>query len=277
MSKTIAVLLTVFNRKEGTLRCLANLHKMNLPDECRMDVYLTNDGCTDGTPEAVRGQFPEVNVIDGDGTLYWNRGMYTAWEAAAKAYDYDYYLWLNDDTFLFPNCIEELIDDMTSVNNQAIVVATIRSRKEERTTYGGHVLKGQGLVVPNGQMQECRTMNGNCVLIPREVFRKCGNLDWTFRHAIGDLDYGYRARKAGFKVYSSKEWLGYCENNPKLPAWARPEVPFLKRVKNLYSPLGYAEPLPFFHYELRNFGVATAMKHFITINIRVCFPYLWKK
>lgn len=122
--KTIAVLLTVFNRKEGTLRCLANLHKMNLPDECHMDVYLTNDGCTDGTPEAVRGQFPEVNVIDGDGTLYWNRGMYTAWEAAAKAYDYDYYLWFNDDTFLFPNCIEELLDDMTSVNNQAIVVAT---------------------------------------------------------------------------------------------------------------------------------------------------------
>ena len=275
--KRIAVLLTVFNRKEGTLKCLANLRNVDLPEGYRIDIYMTNDGCTDGTPEAVREQFPEVTIVEGDGTLFWNRGMYKAWEAAAKAYDYDYYLWLNDDTFLMRNCLSELLDDVDSANDKAIIVATIRSCHQEKTTYGGHVLNGEGLVVPNGKMQECCTMNGNCVLIPRAVFKKCSNLDWTFRHAIGDLDYGYRARKAGFRIYSSKEWLGYCENNPKLPAWARPEVPFLKRVHNLYSPLGYAEPVPFFHYELRNFGLATAIKHFISINIRVCFPSLWKK
>ena len=111
----------------------------------------------------------------------------------------------------------------------------------------------------------------------RHIYHVCGNLDWTFRHAIGDLDYGYRARKAGFKIYASKTYLGYCEKQPRLPAWACSDVPFPKRIKNLYSPLGYAEPIPFFRFERRNLGLYTAIKHFITIHIRVLFPWLWKQ
>ena len=134
----MAVLLTVFNRKEGTLRCLANLSDMELPDGCQMDVYLTNDGCTDGTPEAVREMFPDVNIIDGDGTLYWNRGMYTAWEAAASAYAYDYYLWLNDDTFLYNDCIKTLYEASAVKENRSIIVgATVDTVTRQRVTYGG--------------------------------------------------------------------------------------------------------------------------------------------
>lgn len=275
--KYVAALLTVHNRKEKTLKCLSCLFSQNIPEDYSFDVYLTDDGCTDGTPEAIREQFPSVNIIQGDGNLYWNRGMYVAWEAASKAKDYDYYLWLNDDTHLMPFCVKRLLELSKECDNQAIIVAAIRSQHEERITYGGHSMTGKGLVIPNGNRQECATMNGNCVLIPRGVHDECGNLDWTFRHAIGDLDYGYRARKLGFKIYTSKEYLGFCEKNPKLPAWARKEVPLMERIKNLYSPLGYAEPLPFFHYECRNFGYLTAIKHFLYIHIRVLCPWLWKR
>lgn len=274
--KTIAVLLTVYNRKEKTLLCLHNLFGQELPEGCTMDVYLTDDGCTDGTPEAVAKQFPQVNIIKGNGNLFWNRGMYTAWQAASERKDYDFYLWLNDDTFLMQRCLSEMIGSSDECGDKYIIVATIRSKSEEKPTYGGHKIKGKGIIVPNGTLQECATMNGNCVLIPREVYKVCGNLDWAFRHAIGDLDYGYRARKAGFKVYASKKYLGFCELNPRLPQWARPDVPLRERIKNLYSPLGYAEPLPFFHYECRNFGVPTAVKHFLSIHLRVLFPGLWK-
>lgn len=75
----------------------------------RVDVYLTNDGCTDGTPEAIALQYPKVYIINGDGNLFWNRGMYTAWQEAAKK-DYDFYIWLNDDTILLPNALRILLD-----------------------------------------------------------------------------------------------------------------------------------------------------------------------
>ena len=60
--KSIAVLLTVFNRKEKTLQCLGNLYKQLPIQGYSVDIYLTNDGCTDSTPEAIAQKFPEVNI-----------------------------------------------------------------------------------------------------------------------------------------------------------------------------------------------------------------------
>ena len=272
--QTIAVLMTVYNRKDKTLKCLTNLYAQLPLKGYLVDVYLTNDGCTDGTQDAVSKQFTQINIINGDGNLFWNRGMYTAWKEASKK-DYDFYLWLNDDTLLFPNALDNLVNSSHKNNDEVIIVAAIRANNQEITTYSGHNEKG--LVTPNGKLQLCNSFNGNCVLIPRFVYKKLGNLDWKFRHAIGDLDYGYRATKAGIKIYTSDKYLGICDKNPQLPAWARKEVPLKKRLKNLYSPLGYAEPIPFFHYELKNFGIITAIKHFVSIHIRVLFPGLWKK
>ena len=74
--KTIAALITCFNRKEKTILCLTNLFKQPLLNNFELDVFLTDDGCTDGTAEAVGKMFPQVHIIKGDGNLFWNRGMY---------------------------------------------------------------------------------------------------------------------------------------------------------------------------------------------------------
>lgn len=271
--KTIAVLLTVFNRKDKTLRCLQCLYAQKPVDDCQIDVYLTDDGCTDGTPEAVREKYPQVNVIDAKGDLFWNRGMYTAWEEAAKK-DYDFYMWLNDDTYLYDNAVMTLFDNSQKCANKSVIVSATKDSNENVTTYSGK--NRHGKIIPNGTLQECDTFNGNCVLIPRCVFKKVGNLDWAFRHAIGDLDYGYRVKAAGFKSFVAPIHLGTCDNCQHQPDWVNANVPLRKRLKNLYSPLGYAEPLPFFHYERKNFGLLIAIRHFVTIHIRVFFPQLWK-
>src|SRR5512138_1923464 len=108
--KTIAALLTVHNRKHKTLLCLQSLYNQILTEGYKLDVYLTDDGCTDGTPEAIREEFPQVTIIKGDGSLFWNRGMYAAWTKATEIADYNYYLWLNDDTELFDDSLIELLD-----------------------------------------------------------------------------------------------------------------------------------------------------------------------
>lgn len=273
--KRIAVLITVFNRKDKTLLCLENLYSQEIHDDYEFDVYVTNDGCTDGTPEAIMEEFPQVHIINASGNLFWNRGMYTAWKEAGK-YDYDFYLWLNDDSFLMAGAICNMLKVSSKHDDNAIIVAAFKSKIKECVTYGGYGVNGK-LLVPNGHLQKCVNMHGNCVLIPKSVYDVCGNLDWRFHHAIGDHDYCYRARKAGINVFLSEKFLGYCESNPQLPKWTRPEVPFIERWKNLYSPLGYAEPVPFFYYEMKNFGLFTALKHFISIHIRVIFPWLWKQ
>lgn len=136
--KHIAVLLTVFNRKEKTLLCLKNLYQQTIPYEYQMDIYLTNDGCTDGTPEAVKEQYPQVNIINAQGNLYWNRGMHLAWQTAAKTKDYDYYLWINDDTFIYEGAIENLLSTATLHKGKAIITSACEDTKTHSyITYGG--------------------------------------------------------------------------------------------------------------------------------------------
>ena len=273
--RSIAILMTCFNRKDKTMKCLEALYQYSMPENYHFDVFLVNDGCTDGTGEAVAAQFPQVNIILGTGSLFWNRGMHLAWATAAKSKDYDFYLWINDDTTLYENAVEKLFSVYHGVGgNEVLVCASLQSPTTKEISYGG--FGENGLLVPNGTPQECLTMNGNCVLIPRQVYQKTGNLDYCFRHAIGDMDYGYRARKTGAKIYTTPDFVGTCENNPTLPKWCLKEIPLLKRIKILYSPLGYAEPVPFFIYEKRHFGIFVAIKHFISIHIRVIFPTLWK-
>ena len=140
--QSLAILLTVFNRKAKTLQCLQNLYAQLPIEGYTVDVYLTDDGCTDGTPEAVKELFPAVNIIHADGNLFWNRGMYRAWSRAAETKDYDYYMWLNDDTTIRPDALGVLLQTSVACENKCIVVGTTCATGNPATiTYGGRTEK----------------------------------------------------------------------------------------------------------------------------------------
>lgn len=269
--KTIAVLLTVFNRKQKTLESLERLYGQVLVEGYKVDVYLTNDGCTDGTPEAVREAFPEVHLVGGDGSLFWNRGMYTAWAEAAKS-DYDYYLWLNDDTFVYSYMLSDLMALSCEKQNKAIIIGATEATDHSRLTYGGRDEKGN--VPPVGAVTEVSHFNGNIVLVPRAVYRILGNLDYYFTHSKGDFDYGLRAKREGIMMYQAARCLGECDSHPTLDKWCNPEVPLKQRWEMLYRPNGMP-PNETFHLEKRHYGITKALFHYFTIHLRCLFPSLW--
>ena len=270
--KSIATLLTVFNRKDQTLKCLTELFRQSIPNGCELKVYLTNDGCTDGTPEAVKELFPQVKVIDGDGSLFWNRGMWTAWDVASKDRDYDFYLWLNDDTTLYPNALNTLLEISERKENKAIVVGACQdTATQSKITYGGR--DKNGLVVPNGNVAEVSCINGNIVLVPRFVFKILGNLDHYYTHSKGDFDYSIRAVKAGVKMYQVGSPLGMCDVHPSLDKWCNPEIPFRQRWKMLHKPNGMP-PKEIFHLE-KQLSITKASCHFLMVYIRCIVPSLW--
>ena len=273
----IAILLTVFNRKEKTLTCLNTIFKQVLSSDYLFKIYMVDDGSTDGTAEEVKIKFPSVQVIKGDGNLYWNRGMHTAWKKAAEDSIYDYFLWLNDDTYLQENAFSLMLNSSKKMNDTSIICGATTNMDKTKTTYSGTQKVGGKLLDPNGSLQKCEIFNGNFVLVPKSVYKVLGNLDWTFRHAIGDFDYALRAKASNINCFLAPEYIGICESNPTLPKWCLPQTPLLDRFKILYSPLGYADPIPFFIYEKRHFGTLTAIKHFLSINLRAFIPSLWKK
>src|SRR5690348_12096667 len=101
---TIAVILTTFNRKKKTITCLENLGRQSLPDNITLDLYITDDASSDGTPEAILEHFPKAHLYHGSGSLYWAGGMRNSWRKALQSRP-DFYLLLNDDTVLYDNAI----------------------------------------------------------------------------------------------------------------------------------------------------------------------------
>lgn len=263
-----AVLMTCHNRVETTLECLAHLSAAAKGHE--YDVYLNDDGSTDGTGARVAADYPNVKIIRGSGRDYWCGGMRRAWSAAASSgVDYDGYLWLNDDTFLFPDGLRMLF--AAPDPDRTICVGAICSRDGKTATYGGEDAR-KGFLPPNGHWQALRQMNGNVVWVPRAVFARLGNLDRHWTHAMGDVDYSRTAVERGIPVLLTPQFTGSCERNERLAPWRDPRVPLLVRLKNLYSPLGYGEPYNMFRYCWRHDGPVTAILVWLSLHWKVLFP-----
>lgn len=256
----IAVLITCHNRRKLTLACLCKLFENSLPTGALLEVFLVDDGSADGTSDAVKEAYPTVHVLPGDGNLYWNGGMRKAF-SAAMGQDFDYYLWLNDDTFLYPEAIATLLSvesKMRSTNgSNVIVVGSTQSELGGKVNHGG-VAKwkrmNSDLVIPKDTPVPCETMYGNCVLISREVARAVGNLDAAFIHSIGDVDYGLRATKAGFGIYVMPGFAGTCSLNPVAGSIGDASLPLRLRFQKLLSPTGLPVK-PFSVFLWRHFGV----------------------
>ncbi len=237
-SQSIAVLMTCFNRRETTLACLQALFQQSV----HFDVFLVDDGSTDGTQSAVKAAFPEVKILVGTGNLYWVGGMRLAFAAALKQ-DYDYYLWLNDDTLLYADAIATLLKLHQSLVTRGItdtiLVGTTQDAVTGEATYGGARRSPKWysnkyeFIPPTSELQECDTMYGNCVLIPRSVAQKVGNLDASFTHNLGDLDYGLRARKLGCSIWIAPGYLGTCSQNSVTGSWVDPQLSFREKLKKV--------------------------------------------
>ena len=261
--KRYTVLLTCFNRRETTLKCLKQLYRQKTSGI--VDVYLCDDGSTDGTFKAVKTEFPDVYLSKGTGNLFWNRGMLASWE---KAYDsgitYDAYIWLNDDAYLMEDALQELIDCSALCNDKSIICGSFRD-DVGCFSYGGRDKQYKPLI-PNGTLQPVYWLNGNCVLVPDYVVKKIGLLDSMFQHHMGDFDYGLRAIEADICIVSTRKYIGTCPTNPMASHRERKSgLTLCKRFRRLYSPLG-DNPIINFKYTKRHFGLAKAIRLFLALH-----------
>lgn len=269
----VAILLTVHNRREKTLACLRNCYQqidsMKGDESWSFSVYLVDDGSTDGTSEAVSEEFPQAVIIRGDGNLFWNHGMITAWEAAA-ADGQDFYLWLNDDTMMKEGALACLMETSSFLRHKAIVVGTAENADKE-LSYGGRTKSGK-LIEPDPAIPvPCYTFNGNLVLIPAHVYKILGNLDPHYSHSFGDFDYGARAYKADIVRVVAPGVLCECDRNPGIPKWRNRAYPLKARIAYLHSPKG-RPPREQFLYDCRCQGFLFAIVHGISIAMKVFFP-----
>ncbi|WP_298480611.1 glycosyltransferase family 2 protein [uncultured Maribacter sp.] len=221
--KDIAVLLTCYNRKEKTIKSLEHLFEASklIKNELNLSIYLTDDGSTDGTSNAVSEKFPNITILKGNGSLFWAGGMRNSWNEALKK-TYDGYLLLNDDTNVFPNLFNELfLTHAKGIEKHGISGIYIGSTKDEQSkklSYGGAILTNKFLfkyhfISPTGSVQNCHLGNANIMLVAHEVVAKIGILSEGYAHGVADYDYTLKAIRKNIPVLITPNFCGSCTDD----------------------------------------------------------------
>lgn len=268
--KTVAILLTVFNRKDVTLAGLKRLSEITTSsNKYHFDIYMTDDGCTDGTTEAVLDLYSDIRIINGDGSLYWSGGMRAAWEFALHCYDYDYYIWYNDDALLFDDAFVSLFEPLAVYGDKVVVSGAFCSEQGE-ASYGGRDFHGK-ILTPNNSLQDIYLLNGNLVLIPRCVYQECGNISKIYKHGEGDWDYGMRCRNKNIPVVLTKQYVGITNRHDNiLPKYCQKKFSFIERIQDLYGPKVSILSKSYLFAKL--FGFAYSIKFFFNAHKELLFP-----
>lgn len=254
--KIIAILITCHNRATITLRGLERMFEAasNVVN-MHLDVFLVDDGSNDGTGLKVKCRYPEINLIRGNGNLFWSRGMHLAWQKSIEARrEYDGWLWLNDDVELASDALQILIRDANATSWNGVIVGAFIDGTGD-ITYG--VRENWRFVSPTGTPRKTEgDISGNCVLVPKSVFSRVGIISDAYFHSCGDFDYSARMRRANVPYYLASRVCGVCENEKKNCGMNSRLL--LERVGFLFS--AHARGLlDGVIYRYRNYGIFRAM------------------
>lgn len=270
---SVTAMLTCYNRREYTVSCLKTLVEGNPNISFRFIV--TDDNSSDGTVDALQKLGYTVTILSGDGQLFWNGGMYKALEYALQQTDKtDYYMLVNDDVVFIPGAIERLVERQKNapVQKKAVIVGATAD-KSGNTSYGGTRLLSKhfakfALIEPSKEYMRCDTFNGNCVLVPQNVFFQVGNVDPVYRHSMSDYDYGMTIKRMGFVLYNSDEHVGTCEDNDVTGSWRDTSLSRKIRIQKKESPKGLPRK-DWYYFIRKNYGLLPAIYHSVTPYIRI--------
>jgi len=99
----VSVVIVSYNTRELTLKCLRDL-SVDL-HELACEIFLVDNGSVDGTVEAVKIEFPQVDCI----ALGYNAGFGAANNVALRMANGEFALLLNTDAFLKPGAMAAML------------------------------------------------------------------------------------------------------------------------------------------------------------------------
>jgi GT2 family glycosyltransferase len=232
------VIIPVRNRREITLRCLRHLRDCGDLEE--MSVIVVDDGSTDGTSEAVQREFADVQLIRGNGDLWWTGAIRIGMEAALGQ-GASCVLWLNDDTL--PQ--EQVLRRLRAVALREGCIVSARGRVAlppvsedfqalEKTMWGLRFTTS----MPQEGILDVDACRGNCVAVPRSVVERIGLPDSLhLPQYYGDTDYTMRACASGIRcIMLVDAWAEEVAHSGDLDAsWLRGGIP----IRVLWSRFAY--------------------------------------
>lgn len=218
MKKEIGIVICNYNKQDYVLKCLDSLFASDMDD---FDVYVVDNASQDDSVRLIRERFGErvtllVNKENLGGSGGFNTGLRKVLEG-----DYRYLMCVDNDIVFAPDAVSELRRFLEEHEDVAVVgsKAYFMDEPEKIWNFGG-VISFERFIqqdqykncVDAGQLPE--VVYGDyvpaCSLMARvDAVRKVGIMPEDNFIYWDDMEWGYRFRRAGYKVASygkSKVW-----------------------------------------------------------------------
>jgi len=238
--KKLEIVTPVHNRREETLQCLRSLARIDRTG-LQVHIIIVDDGSTDGMSEAVSAQFPEVEVVKGDGNLWYTAGTNRGIEAALR-HDPDYILAINNDSIFDDKCILNMIECAEkyprSIVGSLLLDWSVPHRIFQvaprwELSRGGyrHWFRQTIWTVPD-RPWAVELIVGNCVLYPAEAVGEVGFMDEKRLIQYGDAEYTPRMRRRGWRLLIEPRARTFCKPND--PAIGFRKLPLTKKLRHFF-------------------------------------------
>ena len=235
----VSVLVINYNGKHYLRECFESLKNQTYGN---YDVYIVDNGSTDGSVEYVNEGFPWVRVI----AFKENLGFARAYDEAIKSIDSDLVALLNNDTRVDRRWLQELVNVMIEDKLVAAVGSKILLYDNPQllnhagakiTPIGGGF--DIGLYQKHCEQHDVKTevgaVCGAAMLVRKNMFMKIGGFDEDFFAYFEDTDLCWRAWLYGFKILYVPTSIVYHKLGGSWGRSSSPKKVFLAERNRLLS------------------------------------------
>ncbi len=212
----LSIAIVSYNTRALVLDCLRSVFETS--GKVTVEVILVDNNSHDGTTEAVRGQYPTMQLI----VNQQNRGFSKAVNQALGVSCGRYLLMLNSDTRLHPRTLEHMVACLDREPNIGAVgckqwtedgrmyqscfpFPSVRDHLTYAALFRTCAPRLQGALASKqtidcSQSQDVDWINGACLMVRRDLMNACGGLDEGYFMYFEDVDLCRAIRQRGYRI-----------------------------------------------------------------------------
>ncbi len=244
-TKRIEIVFPCHNRRKITLQCLKSISRLNA-EALDIHTIVVDDGSSDGTSDAVKRAFPDVEIVQGDGNLWFTEGTNVGVRAALK-HSPDYVLMINDDQVFDSKSLLYMVETAEkyprSVIGSLLLLWDVPHKLFQvapvwNTWQGGwqHWNNQTIWTIPD-RPWNVDLIVGNCLLVPVDAINEAGLMNAARYPNFGDAEYTPRLKKKGWRLLIEPRARVFCQPNTLPPRITK--MPLRKKFSALFTDLGH--------------------------------------
>lgn len=236
----VSIITVNFDHPEVTCQLLSSLRKVTYPN---IEIIVVDNASPNDDPSIIRRSFPEITFFRSSENLGFAGGNNLGIRHAKG----DYILFLNNDIEVEPGFLEPLVRKLISNPGIGAVSPKIKYfYRPDLIQYSGYSginpytirSRGQGFRQKDDDRfnRDAPTafVHGAAMLVPKEVIRKVGLMAECYFLYYEELDWGFRIRKAGYRLWYVHNSVVFHKESVSTGKLSPAKIYYMNRARLIY-------------------------------------------